>query len=216
MSRGHRAAGEPFADRGVDVALSAPKLVCRGFRDFQRLQFSLPGEQPMLRQTRDVLRVGQVAAVLPFDPKRNAIVVMRQFRLPAHVANGRGELIEIVAGHVEKGETPAQAARRECIEEIAVKPSRLIKLFSYLPTPGITDEEITLFVGIVDSAKLPPRAGAAREHEMTRPFAVPIDAAIAALADLQMRSGPLVLALHWLALNRGRLHAIVRQRTVRR
>ena len=65
--------------------------------------------------------------------------------------------------------------------------------------------EITLFLGIVDTAKLPERAGAAAEHEVTRPFAVPVDTAIAALNDLKMRSGPLVLALHWLALNRARL-----------
>jgi ADP-ribose pyrophosphatase len=214
MSRGLRAQGDRLADRPVGVVLSAPKLVCRGFRDFERLEFTLTDET--LRQTRDVLRVGQVAAVLPFDPKRNQIVVMRQFRLPAHVANGRGELIEIVAGHVEAGETPAQAARRECVEEIAVKPSRLIKLFTYLPTPGITDEEITLFLGIVDASRLPERAGAASENEVTRPFAVAVDTAIAALLDGKMRSGPLVLVLHWLALNRGRLHAIVRRGSVRR
>jgi ADP-ribose pyrophosphatase len=210
MSRGLRAAGEKIlADRPVGAAVLPPQLVCRGFRDFQRLAFTLPGEK--LRQRRDVLRVGGVAAVLPYDPVRDAIVLLRQFRLPAHVANGRGELIEIVAGHVEPGETTTQAASRECVEEIGIKPKRLIKLFTYLPTPGITDEEITLFLGLVDAANLPGRAGAASEREVTFPFAVPVDAALAALARLRVRSGPLVLALHWLALNRARLPALARK-----
>jgi ADP-ribose diphosphatase len=209
MSRGLRANGDRLADRAVDVAVSAPKLVAKGFRDFQRLEVTLPGEK--LRQQRDVLRVGGVAAVLPYDAARDAIVVMRQFRLAAHVANGRGELIEIVAGHVEKGETPAQAARRECVEEIGIKPRRLVELFSYLPTPGITDEEITLFLGLVDTAKLPARAGAAIEHEVTKPFTVSVDTALATLENLRTRSGPLVLALHWLALNRARLPALARK-----
>jgi ADP-ribose pyrophosphatase len=206
MSRGPRAAGEILADRRVDVAVSSPKLVCRGFRDFERIEVTFPGEK--LRQRRDVLRVGAVVAVLPYDPARDAIVVMRQFRLPAHIANSRGELIEIVAGHVEPGETLTQAASRECVEEIGIRPKRLIKLFTYLPTPGITDEEITLFLGIVDASKLPARAGAAIEHEVTLPFSVSVDAALAALARLRMRSGPLVLGLHWLALNRARLPAL--------
>ena len=209
MSRGLRAAGRRLADRPVDIARSAPKLLCRGFRDYQRLEFTIAGEDPPLRQSRDVLRFGQVAAVLPFDPQRDEIVMLRQFRLPAHLANGRGNLIEIVAGRVEARETPAQAARRECLEEIAVAPKRLIRLFTYLPTPGVTDEEITLFLGIVDASKLPERAGAASENEVTRPFAVPVDAAIAALGGSHLRSGPLIVALQWLALNRGRLREIV-------
>jgi ADP-ribose pyrophosphatase len=125
-------------------------------------------------------------------------------------------LIEIVAGHVEAGETPTQAARRECVEEIGIKPKRLIELFSYLPTPGISDEEITLFLGLVDAAKLPARAGAAIEHEVTLPFLVPVDIALAELGRLRMRSGPLVLALHWLALNRARLPALAGKRSARR
>src|ERR1700748_2038580 len=103
MSRGLRGKGDRLADRAVDVALRAPKGVHKGFCDYERLEVTLPGGT--LRQKRDVLRVGGVAAVLPYDPSRDVIVVMRQFRLAAHVANGRGELIEIVAGHVEKGET---------------------------------------------------------------------------------------------------------------
>ena len=215
MSRGLRAQGELLADHPIDVALSAPKLLCKGFRDYERFQFTVAGEDGPVTQSRDVLRFGRVAAVLPLDPVRDEIVVIRQFRLPAHLANGRGHLVEIVAGHVEADEQPAQAARRECMEEIAVEPERLIELFTYLTTPGITDEEITLFLGVVDSSNLPERAGAANENEVTRPLAVPVDTALAALAGATMRNGPLIIALQWLALNRSRLPEIVRQGSAR-
>ncbi len=89
-------------------------------------------------------------------------------------------------------------------------PGPLIELFSYLTTPGICDEEITLFLGIVDAARVPERAGAAAEHEETVLMRVPIDAALAALAAGIIRNGPLIIALQWLALNRGRLPEIVR------
>ena len=160
---------------------------------------------PRLPQTRDVLHGGKVVAVLPVDLARDEIVLIRQFRLPAHLANGRGDLVEIVAGRVEAGETLIDAARRECTEEIGVAPTALVELFSYLTTPGITDEEVTVFLAAVDAARVPERSGAAAEGEQIVTIRVSIDEAIAALNRTRMRNGPLLIALQWLALNRGRL-----------
>ena len=58
-------------------------------------------------------------------------------------------------------------------------------------------------------ASAPRAPGAADEKEATRPMRVPIDTALAALADGRMRNGFLIIALQWLALNRHRLDAIV-------
>ena len=157
-------------------------------------------------------RGGGPAGRLP----RAEIVLIRQFRLAAHLANGNGDLVEIVAGHVEAGESPAETARRECVEEIGVAPTPLIELFTYLTSPGLCDEEITVFLGIVDAARVPERAGAAAEHEDIVVMRVPIDAALAALAGRTVRNGPLIVALQWLALNRGRLPEIVRTGAVSR
>jgi ADP-ribose pyrophosphatase len=201
----------PPADAAVDVTIVGSELFAKGFRDYQRYRFRLAGEEATLApQLRDVLRAGRVAAVLPIDLARDEVVLLRQFRLAAHLANGRGDLVEIVAGRVEPNEQPIETARRESVEEIGIAPSPLIELFSFLPTPGITDEEITLCVGVVDAAQVPERAGAAAEGEQTRPVRVPIDAALAALASGTVRNGILVMALQWLALNRGRLAELMR------
>ena len=194
-----------LADRAADVTLSAPELLGKGFFDYQRYRVTLPSGA----QTRDVLRAGKVIAVLPLDIERGEIVMIRQFRPAAHLANGRGETIEIVAGRVEAGETLAEAARRECQEEIGVAPKVLVELFSYLPTPGLTDEEVTFFVAAVDAARVPERTHPT-EGEYISVLRVPIDAALEAFAKGAMRNGPLVLALHWLALNRGRVAEILR------
>jgi ADP-ribose pyrophosphatase len=198
-----------LTDLPVDVTISAPELLGKGFRTYQRYHYALPCDDPAVEaRTHDVLRFGHVVGVLPVDLTRDEVVLIRQFRLPAQLANGKGDLVEIVAGHVEPNEKLAEAARRECIEEIGVAPSALAELFTYLPTPGASDERITLFLGIVDAAQVPDQAGAAAEREETRPLRVPIDAALAALAGGAMHNGLLVLALHWLALNRGRLGEI--------
>jgi ADP-ribose pyrophosphatase len=114
-------------------------------------------------------------------------------------------MIEAVAGRVEAGESLLEAARRECTEEIAVAPTVLVELFSYLTTPGLTDEEVTLFLAAVDASRVPERAGAAAEGEQIKTFRVSIDAALAGLSAGKMRNGPLSIALQWLALNRNRI-----------
>jgi ADP-ribose pyrophosphatase len=204
----------PIADDRADVVIAGREVLAEGFRRYERLRVCRSGEN--VPRPLDVLRSGPAAAVLPIDPGRDEVVLLRQFRLAAHLANGRGNLVEIVAGHVEADEQPAEAARRECVEEIGVAPGLLVELFTYLTSPGMSDEEITLFLGVVDASGVPQRAGAAAEHEETVPMRVPIDAALAALAAGTVRNGPLIIALQWLALNRGRLSEIVRMGSITR
>ncbi len=199
-----------LADGPADVTVSAPKVLAKGFHDLERFAVTLRSpDRDAIASVRDVLRVGKVTAVLPLDLARREIVLLRQFRLPAHLATGLGELTEIVAGHVEDGETPVEAGMRECIEEIGVRPTALYELFQFIPVPGASDEHAYLYLGLVDAGRIPERAGAADEQEATRPMRVPIDAALAALERRIMRNGFLLMALQWLALNRDRLDAIV-------
>ena len=141
-------------------------------------------------------------------------MLLRQFRLAAHLANGKGDLVEIVPARSRRTRSRSETARRECVEEIGVAPDRLVELFTYLPSPGISDEEITLFLGVVDAVTVPERAGAAAEHEETVPLRVPIDTALATLAAGTVRNGPLIIALQWLALNRGQLREILHTRSI--
>jgi ADP-ribose pyrophosphatase len=151
---------------------------------------------------------GKVIAVLPVDLARDEIVLIRQFRLPAYLGNGKGDMVEIVAGRVEPDEALAIAARRECEEEIGVAPSRLVELFTVFSSPGFTDEVITFFLASVDAAKVPAHTVTSDEH--IRTLRVPIDAALAALSRNTIRNGPAIIALQWLALNRKRLTELLR------
>lgn len=96
-----------------------------------------------------MLRAGRTVGVLPYDPARNAVVLIRQFRLPAWLMLGpeQGELVEIVAGGLEEGEVAEHAALRECAEETGLTPSHLVPMLRFLPTPGIIDEYASFFWG---------------------------------------------------------------------
>jgi ADP-ribose pyrophosphatase len=197
-----------IADRAADVALEEPQLLAKGYRTYRRYHVTLTGEDgATIEHERDVLEGGKVIALLPVDVARDEIVLIRQFRLPAHLGNGKGDLVEIVAGRVEPGETLAASARRECEEEIGVAPSALVELFSYFSTPGLTDETVTVFLGAVDAAQVPAHTRLGGEY--IRTLRVPIDAALAALQTNTIHNGPAILALQWLALNRARLASLL-------
>jgi ADP-ribose pyrophosphatase len=195
-----------IADRAAEVTLEGPTPIGRGYMNYERYGVSIDRHgEPPLRQQRDVLRANRVAAMLPIDLEREQVVLIRQFRLPGHLATGRGDMVEIVAGRIEHGEAASVAARRECAEETGVAPERLVELFSVLPTPGFTDEEVVFFLGFVDASRVSTRAGVAAESEVIEPFVVSIDDALAALDQGQVANGLLVTALQWLALHRARL-----------
>ena len=132
-----------------------PEILARAYRDYHRYGMTVAsGDQRPVTQERDVLMAGKVVAGDSGRHRAPEIVMIRQFRLPAHLANGRGDLVEFVAGRVEAGETLAEAASRECKEEIGVAPAKLVELLTYLSTPGVTDEEVTVFLAAVDTAQV--------------------------------------------------------------
>lgn len=202
-----------LADRSIELDLTEPEPVGTGFRPYHRFiaTFDGAGGAP-LRQQRDILRVGNVVGVLAYDPQAACFVLIRQFRLGAQLATGAGELVEIAAGLVDPGEELEAAARRECLEEIGVAPRALLPAARFLPTPGVTDEYATIYLGLVDSRDVPAEAGEPGETEHTRPFLVPVDEALARLAapfPVPFANGFVLIALQWFALNRARVEAFV-------
>ncbi|MFG1464873.1 NUDIX hydrolase [Xanthobacter sp. DSM 24535] len=194
-------------DTAADAQVSPPHLLGKGFRDYLRYDVALRHEDGGGHDTtqRDIVAGGRVVAVLCFDPARCNVVLIHQFRLAAHLATGLGRMVEVVAGRVETGEAPAAAAHRECLEEIGIAPTRLEELFKFMPTPGVTDELCTLYLGIVDSGALPAQAGLAHEHEVTAPFAIGLDDALGMLSPGCVMNGYTRIALQWLALNRAHM-----------
>jgi ADP-ribose pyrophosphatase len=89
--------------------------------------------------TLDVVRHPRSVVLLPI-PERGQIVLVRQFRYAVNAF-----LWELPAGSVDEGETPEQAAARECHEEIAKVPGTVVRLGALFPTPGYCDEAMYFF-----------------------------------------------------------------------
>ncbi|MGH6818176.1 MAG: hypothetical protein ACREC1_05320 [Methylovirgula sp.] len=76
---------------------------------------------------REVYDVGDAAAILPYDPARRCVLLVRQFRLPVYLACGRETTIEACAGKLE-GIDPALRIVMELEEEtgFAVKEPQFL------------------------------------------------------------------------------------------
>ncbi len=92
------------------------------------------------RATRDIVRPPDAAAVVPLDDAGN-IYLVRQYR----PAVGR-ILYELPAGIIGDGEPPVQTARRECEEEIGMRPKRLKKLCVTYHATGFSTGCVHIFL----------------------------------------------------------------------
>ena len=160
--------------------------------------------------SREVFERGRAVALLLYDPARDAIVLIEQFRLAAHLAGFAGWQLEIVAGIVDRtDEAEAEVARREAGEEAGLAViGDLVPVHRFLTSPGGTTETVALFCGRVDASAAGGIHGLADEHEDIKVVVKPY-----AEAQLLLRAGRIdnaftLLALYWLAANRVKLRRL--------
>jgi ADP-ribose pyrophosphatase len=156
---------------------------------------------------REVFERGHAAAVLLYDPGRDAVVLIEQFRTGAHAAGLEPWLIETVAGIIEPGEEAAEVVRREALEEAGCEVGDLEPIGTFILSPGGSSETMELFCGRVDSAGVGGVHGLDHEDEDIRALVLPTDEALDRLRSGQIVNATTALALQWLALNRQRLCA---------
>jgi ADP-ribose pyrophosphatase len=154
---------------------------------------------------REVFERGHAVVVLPYDPERDAVVMIEQFRMGAAAAGMPMWQLEVIAGIIDEGETPDAVARREAQEEASCEILDLIPVYHYLASPGGSSESVRLFCGRVDSRGLGGIHGLPEEHEDIRVEVVPFAEARARLEGGRIGNAPTIIALPWLLLNRDAL-----------
>lgn len=186
-----------------DVRVLRREVLFQGFFRMVklRLQHRLFGGGWSPEMDRELFERGHAAVLMPYDPKRDAIVVQEQFRIGAVETTPNPWLLEMVAGIIEPGESAEQVVRREAIEEANLTVGRIEPLFSYLVSPGGTTERIELFVGEVDSSAAGGLHGLAEECEDIRVSVISRTDAIAMLDSGQISNAAMLIALQWLARN---------------
>ena len=192
----------PDAELALTATVSARHLRIDTF-GFRHRLFS--GEWSAERNY-DVLRRGQAVAIVLYDPDRDAVVLVEQFRLPALLAGRSPWQLEAAAGLIDTDETPQAVAVRETHEETGLAViGEPIPIQHYLSSSGNSDEGIFLFCGRVDSTAAAGVHGLPEEHEDIR-VVVKTSAEIGTLLDTgAIESGHTLIGLHWFLRHRDRL-----------
>lgn len=148
---------------------------------------------------------GHIAALLPYDPVHDTVLLVEQFRIGAcHQPDGPW-LTEIVAGMIEPGESAEDMARREAVEEAGITVDTLIPVRRYLASPGGSTEEVSIFCALLDLSEAGGTHGLADEQEDIRVKVCSADKAITMLESGDIKNATSIIALQWFAMNRSSL-----------
>lgn len=198
---------EPFQFKSTDVTIEKRETVFKGFFQMDKLWLTHPrfDGREMPTFTRELFIRGDATCVLPYDPGRDEVVLLEQFRLGALGRDQSPWLLELVAGMNENGETPEEVAQREGVEEAGLTFEPLEKICNYLVSPGGSTELIHLYCGRISTAAAGGLFGMEHEHEDIRAHVFSADEAIAMIYDGRINNAAAIIALQWLQLNRRRL-----------
>lgn len=146
--------------------------------------------------SREIFERGHAACIVPYDPVRDEVVLIEQFRPGAYAADHPSAwLIEVVAGIIETGETAENVVVRESLEEAQLTVTDVRELGTYLMTPGGSSESMAMFVGCCSAEGAGGIHGLADEGEDIRVFTVGADEAIAMTRDGRIANAMTALAL---------------------
>lgn len=146
---------------------------------------------------------GDAVTVLPYDPRSQQVLFVRQFR---HGPFARGDTnpwtLEPAAGRIDPGEAPEDTARRELREETGITAKTLHFIGRYYPSPGAYSEYLYSYVAIADFTGQDGKVGGLEdEAEDIMSHVLLLDDALAMIETGEVNTGPLILSLNWLALN---------------
>lgn len=211
-----RAASGPVSGGGIvsrrepgDIRIAQREQVFSGFFGVEKQVLSHRthdgGFTPSM--TREAFVMGDAVVVLPWDPVRDRVLVIEQFRFaPAVRHDPQPWLLEPIAGRIDAGESVEQAARREALEEADLDLGQMFAAMHHYPSPGAVGEFLYMYVGIAD---LPDGVagvhGLDGEVEDIRGHLMESDALLRMVLANEITNGPLAGLALWLHLKKAEL-----------
>lgn len=169
-----------------------------GFRNVDVIRYREADRGPERVVKREIMAAHDAVAVIAWDPARKRLLLIRQFRIAAHVANGNGMCVEVVAGLI-KDDDPERTVREEVEEETGARVVECHHCTTALTSPGMTDEQVQYWFATVDTTDMVEQAGLDEETEETFPFLATLDEALAMVDEGRVANGIVMFAVLWFA-----------------
>ena len=153
--------------------------------------------------------MSDAVTVLPYDPKRDLVMVIEQFRFGPWLRGASNcWSLEPIAGRVDGFETPETCALREAREEtrLVLQHDQLVRVGAGYPSPGAVSEYLYHFAALCDLTEGQSNiAGLDSEDEDIRSHVIPFARLMDLIDSGEVENGPLMLTAFWLASQRARL-----------
>jgi nudix-type nucleoside diphosphatase (YffH/AdpP family) len=145
---------------------------------------------------RQVYDRGHGAAILPHDPDRGTVLLVRQFRLPVYLAGDAGGwLIEACAGLLDEL-APEAAILREAKEELGFDFKQITRVLDVFMSPGSVSERLALFTARYSPAdRISAGGGTIAEGEDIEVLELPLDDAIAMISSGEIADAKTIILL---------------------
>lgn len=150
---------------------------------------------------REIFERSDAVGILPYDPDKDSVVLIEQFRAGAIRHCDNPWLLEIVAGIIDHEETPEEVAKRELLEESGLSTTALAPVCRYLASPGGSDEMVWLFCGKISLPERTDIFGNSHEHEDIKTHIVSREAAFAMIETGEIITPVAIITLQWLQQN---------------
>ena len=190
-----------------DVEILENSSVYEGFFKMQRYKLRHKlingGWSPPL--VRECFMRPDAVAVLLYDPYKDNVVLLEQFRIGTLDAHEGPWQIELVAGIVEEGEGTEAVAHREVKEEAGTEVLDLEYIYEFYPSAGGCNEKITLYCGGIDSTDVGGVHGVVAEGEDIWVQVYSRKDAMRALMENYISNAAAIIALQWLEVHWQRL-----------
>lgn len=155
--------------------------------------------------TRETMERFSSAAILPYDPILDRVILIEQFRIGCLANPPSPWVIEIPAGLITDKKAPDIVAQNEAQEEAGCDILKLEPICEYFVSPGAENEYLYLYCGKVDASHIGGVHGLEHESEDIRVMNVTFDEALAKLRGGEIKTSPAIISLQWLQLHRERL-----------
>ncbi len=157
--------------------------------------------------SREIFERGHAVSLILYDPLRDEVGLIEQFRPGALAAGWEPWLIELPAGIIDDGQTPEDVAIREAKEETGLTISDPILARHYLVTPGGSTETHRIYAARIDATQLGGVHGLKEEAEDIRVFPLPAEQAFQWVESGRICNGMTIIGMEWLTKNRENLRA---------
>ncbi|MCW8195770.1 NUDIX domain-containing protein [Proteobacteria bacterium 005FR1] len=187
-----------------DVEISSEETVYDGFfkvRHYQ-LRHKLFAGGWSNELSRELFVRHEAVGVLLYDPERDLIGLVEQFRIGALEEPNGPWCLEVVAGIIDTNESPEQVAIRELKEEANARAERMEYICQYLPSPGGTNERLHLYCGYCDLSQVAGVHGLDSEDEDIKVHVFPAAEVFDQLYSGRFNNAATLISLQWLQQRR--------------